>query len=135
MKKIVVVDGQGGRLGAMLVEAIKRDVPEAHVLAIGTNSIASSSMLKAGADAAATGENPVVVACRDADIIVGPVGIVCADALLGEITPKMAEAIGAARAEKLLIPVNRCGIQVVGVRAQSIADAVAEAVQRIRTDG
>jgi hypothetical protein len=135
MKKIVVVDGQGGRLGAMLVEAIKRDVPEAHVLAIGTNSIASSSMLKAGADAAATGENPVVVACRDADIIVGPVGIVCADALLGEITPKMAEAIGAARAEKLLIPVNRCGIQVVGVRAQSMADAVAEAVQRIRTDG
>lgn len=135
MKKIVVVDGQGGRLGAMLVEAIKRDVPEAHVLAIGTNSIASSSMLKAGADAAATGENPVVVACRDADIIVGPVGIVCADALLGEITPKMAEAIGAARAEKLLIPVNRCGIQVVGVRAQSMVDAVAEAVQRIRTDG
>ncbi len=134
MKKIVIVDGQGGRLGAMLVEAIKRDAPDSYVLAIGTNSAASAAMRKAGADAAATGENPVMVACRDADVIAGPIGIVCTDALLGEITPKMAAAIGAARAEKLLIPVNRCGIQVVGVRAQSMADAVAEAAARIRTD-
>ena len=87
--KIVVIDGQGGRLGKLLVEGVKARLPQAEVWALGTNSIATATMLKAGADEAATGENPVVVCCRKADLIVGPIGIVIADALLGEITPKM----------------------------------------------
>ncbi len=133
MKKVTVIDGQGGRLGALLTEAIKAAGLPCELLAVGTNTIAATAMLKAGADAAATGENPVVVACRDSDVILGPVGILCADALLGEITPKMAQAIGASKAEKLLVPVNRCGIRVIGVRTQSMADAVNEAVAALRT--
>ena len=105
--KIVVIDGQGGRLGQMVVEGIKKEGLKAEVLAIGTNSSATAAMLKAGADAAATGENPVVVACRSADIIVGPIGIVAADSLYGEITPAMALAVGQSRALKLLLPVIR----------------------------
>ena len=133
MKKIVVIDGQGGRLGALLCESIHKEAFDAEVFAIGTNSIATAAMMKAGADHGATGENPVVVACRDADVIVGPIGIVCADALLGEITPTMARAIGCARAEKLLIPVNRCSIHVVGSRVKSMSDAVSEAVETLRS--
>ena len=133
MKKIVVIDGQGGRLGALLCEAIQKEPLDAEVYAIGTNSIATAAMLKAGADHGATGENPVVVTCRDADVIVGPIGIVCADSLLGEITPNMAHAIGSARAEKLLVPVNRCSIHVVGTRVKSMADAVSEAVETLRS--
>ena len=90
--KIMVMDGQGGRMGKGIVEQIKRNFPEDEVLAVGTNSIATAAMLKAGADAGATGENPAVVGSRDADVIIGPMGIVIADSLLGEITPKMAVA-------------------------------------------
>lgn len=133
MKKIAVIDGQGGRLGALLCEAIKKEALLAEVYGIGTNSVATAAMLKAGADYGATGENPVVVACRDADVIVGPVGIVCADSLLGEITPKMALAIGGARAEKLLVPVNRCSIHVVGARQIGMGDAVSEAVTMLKS--
>ena len=91
MKKVTVIDGQGGRLGALLTEAIKAAGLPCELLAVGTNTIAATAMLKAGADAAATGENPVVVACRDSDVILGPVGILCADALLGEITKEECE--------------------------------------------
>ena len=91
--EILVIDGQGGGLGRQLVAAVKKAVPQAVVTAIGTNSAATSAMLKAGADRAATGENAVVVGCRRADVILGPIGIVMADALLGEITPAMAQAV------------------------------------------
>lgn len=133
MKKIVVIDGQGGRLGALLCEAIKKESFDAEVYGVGTNSVATAAMLKAGADYGATGENPVVVACRDADVVIGPVGIVCADALLGEITPQMAHAIGSAGAEKLLVPVNRCGIRVVGARQIGMADAVSESIALLKS--
>ena len=85
---IMVIDGQGGKMGKGLVEQLKKLCPEDEILAIGTNSIATAAMLKAGADAGATGENPAVVTSRTADIIVGPMGIVIADSLMGEITPK-----------------------------------------------
>ena len=104
----MVVDGQGGRLGASLTEKIKKACPEAEVLAIGTNSAATAAMLKAGADEGATGENPVKVASTRADVITGPVGIIMADSLLGEVTAKMAESITAAGAKKVLIPMNKC---------------------------
>ena len=93
--KIIVIDGQGGKMGKGVVEQLKKAHPGLELIAVGTNSIATSAMLKAGADAGATGENPVVVNSRDADIIIGPIGIVIANSLLGEITPAMAVAVGA----------------------------------------
>ena len=115
--EILVIDGQGGGLGRQLVAAVKKAVPQAVVTAIGTNSAATSAMLKAGADRAATGENAVVVGCRRADVILGPIGIVMADALLGEITPAMAQAVAQSDARRILNPANRCDTLVVGVSA------------------
>lgn len=98
--KIVIIDGQGGKMGKMIVEQLKEKYPSLQLIAIGTNSIATAAMMKAGADYGATGENPVVVASKDADIIIGPIGIVIADSMLGEVTPAMAKAIGQSKAEK-----------------------------------
>ena len=131
--KIVVMDGQGGRMGALLCEKIRKNQKElptgTELIAIGTNSAATAAMLKAGADCGATGENPVLVACRDADFIIGPLGILAADSLLGEVTPAMAVAVGSSRAQKLLLPVNRCNHHVVGVQDYSLAELTEEAVQ------
>src|SRR5690554_5015362 len=99
--KLLVIDGQGGRMGKLLVEQIRASFPDQHITAIGTNSIATSAMLKAGANEGATGENPVVCNAADADIIVGPIGIIIPDSLLGEITPAMAQALGRSRAQKI----------------------------------
>jgi len=120
--KIYVIDGQGGRMGKAIVEQIKARRPGDTVIAVGTNSIATAAMLKAGADAGATGENPVIVACREADVIIGPIGIVLADALYGEVTPAMARAIASCKAKKLLLPVNRCTNHVVGVQDLSLSE-------------
>lgn len=130
--KIVIIDGQGGRLGALLCEEIKRALPMLALTAIGTNSTATAAMLKAGADEGATGENPVIVAARSADVIIGPIGILAADALLGEVTPAMAVAIGQSQATKLLLPMNRCQNQVVGLRPLTMTELVAEACERLR---
>ena len=105
---VLVIDGQGGGLGKQLVAALSAQCPEARLTAVGTNSLAANAMRKAGAPRAATGENAVVVNCRSADIIVGPIGIVVADALLGEITPAMATAVCQSHAMRVLIPVNHC---------------------------
>ena len=135
MLKIAVIDGQGGRLGALTVAAVKeaKDI-ECEIYAIGTNSIATSAMMKAGADFGATGENSVKVVCRDADYIVGPIGIVSADSLLGEITPDMAVAIGQSRAVKFLIPINQCNNRVLGVQKLSMSDMIKEVVENLRAD-
>ena len=129
---VLVIDGQGGGLGRQLVAAISAACPEARLTAVGTNSLAASAMLKAGAARAATGENAVVVNCRRADLIVGPIGIVIADALLGEITPAMAAAVCQSRATRVLIPVNHCENYIVGVPEQPIGDLVAAAVQKVK---
>ena len=130
--KIVVIDGQGGRMGALLCEKIRKNQKKlptgTELIAIGTNSAATAAMLKAGADCGATGENPVLVACRDADFIIGPLGILAADSLLGEVTPAMAIAVGGSPAQKLLLPVNRCNHHVVGVQDYSMARLTDEAV-------
>lgn len=128
--KIVVIDGQGGSLGRALVEGIKGRV-DGEIYAIGTNSIATQVMLKAGADYGATGENPVAVNAGDADIIAGPIGILAADSLLGEITEKMASAVTKSRAQKVVIPVNRCRISVAGVGNMPFSDLVKSAVERV----
>lgn len=130
--KVLVIDGQGGGLGRQLVAAIAAACPEAELLAVGTNSLAASSMLKAGARRAATGENAVVVNCRTADVIVGPIGIVIADALMGEITPKMAMAVCQSNAKRVLVPINHCDNYVVGVPEQPIAQLVQAAAQKVK---
>lgn len=130
--KVVVIDGQGGRLGQLICEAVTKEQIECDLLAVGTNSIATSTMIKAGAKQGATGENPVVVACRDADVIMGPIGIVVADSLMGEITPTMAVAIGQSRAIKLLLPVSHCNNQVVGVPALSMSEMVVRAITDLK---
>ncbi len=132
---IMVIDGQGGKMGKNIVEQLKKRFPEDELLAIGTNSIATAAMLKAGADAGATGENPAIVGSRRADIIIGPMGIVIADSLLGEITPKMAVAIGQSSAKKVLIPVNRCQHFLVGCKELPLGEyvkLVAEEVEKIK---
>ena len=131
-KQILIIDGQGGLLGKQLVEAIRKTVPDAEITAVGTNSIATSSMLKAGAHQGATGENAVLVAVRHADIIAGPVGMVTADSLLGEITPAMAAAVGSSDAVKLLLPVNKCSNVVIGAGGKSTSELIEEAVDRIQ---
>ena len=129
--KIVIVDGQGGKLGKLLVEQLKQRCPQGQVYAIGTNSIATATMLKAGADFGATGENPVVRNVMDADVVLGPMGIVVAHAILGEVTPAMAEAVGGCRAVKLLVPMNSCGVWVAGVQEQPLSAYVAQLVDRV----
>lgn len=128
---ILIIDGQGGRIGSQLVISLKEKLPQASITAIGTNSIATSNMLKAGAEQAATGENPVLVACRHADIIAGPVGIVIADSLLGEVTPAMAAAVGSSTATKVLIPMNRCDHYIVGVLELPVGDLIQKALDMI----
>ena len=121
---ILVIDAQGGGIGKQIVSALKKRYPEQYITAVGTNSLATSAMLKAGADVAATGENPVIVCSRKAAVIVGPVGIVIADALLGEITAAMATAVGRSQAKRILVPVNHCDNYIVGVTDLSMTKLV-----------
>lgn len=129
---ILVIDAQGGGVGRQLVTAIKQNIPDASITAVGTNSAATSAMLKAGADNAATGENAVIVACRKADVIVGPIGIIIADALLGEVTPKMAAAVTQSNAVRVLIPFNHCDNIIVGISNYSMGELVQDAVKEIQ---
>ncbi len=128
---ILVIDAQGGGIGKQLVSALKSNFPAARIVAIGTNTIATSAMLKAGADDAATGENAVVVNSRRADVIAGPVGIVIADALLGEVTPLMAKAVAQSNARRILIPINHCDNIVVGVSDLNIGKLIRDVVDEI----
>ena len=129
---VLVIDGQGGGLGRQLVAALSAQCPDIRLVAVGTNSVAAQAMHRAGAQRAATGENAVVVNCRNADIIVGPIGIVIADALLGEITPAMAAAICQADAKRVLIPVNHCENFVVGVPEGPVSQLVQTAAQKVK---
>ena len=127
--QIVIIDGQGGSLGKSLVEAIKKRFEHVQVLAIGTNSLATSAMLRSGADGIATGENPVVVAARNADLIIGPLGIITADALHGEITPTMAAV--ANKAHKILLPISKCNVSIVGRQDLSLTEMIELALSEI----
>ncbi len=129
---VLVIDGQGGGLGRQLVAALSAQCPDVRLVAVGTNSVAAQAMHKAGAQRAATGENAVVVNCRRADVIVGPIGIVIADSLLGEITPAMAAAVCQSDATRVLIPINHCDNIVVGVPDQPIGQLVTAAVEKVK---
>lgn len=130
--RLLVVDAQGGGIGKQVVAAVKKQIPQIEITAVGTNSTATSVMLKAGADHAATGENAVIVGCRSADIIVGPIGIVIADSLYGEITPAIATAIGQSSARRILIPMNHCDNVIVGVDDLSIGRLLTGVLEKVR---
>lgn len=133
--KVLIIDGQGGGIGRQLVTEIKKALPETHITAVGTNTMATAAMHKAGADAAATGENAVVVGCRTADVIVGPVGIVIADALFGEVTPAMAVAIGQSCAKRILLPVNHCDNLIAGVTDLTMSVLIQSAISLLKENG
>ena len=128
---ILVIDGQGGQLGSQLIKTIRANYKDAKVIAVGTNATATAAMLKAGAHQASTGENPVVVACRKADVIIGPVGIVIADAMFGEITPKMAVSVGQADAVRILLPVNKCDNLVAGVPDLNLSTLIEDVMVKL----
>ena len=127
-KVIMVVDAQGGGLGKQLIGSIKKELEDVHVVAVGTNSIATSAMLKAGADEAATGENAIKVVAKKADVIIGPIGMVIADAMLGEITPGIACAVAQADARRILIPFSNCDNYIAGVSDFSMGRLMADAL-------
>lgn len=130
--KILVIDAQGGGIGKQVVAAVKKQLPELTITAVGTNSIATAAMLKAGADHAATGENAVVVVgCKKANVIIGPIGIVIADAMFGEVTPAMATAVGQSSAKRLLIPVNHCDNIIAGVSDLSVGRLIDSAIKEL----
>lgn len=129
---ITIIDGQGGQLGAQLVREISAQFPTLELTAIGTNAVATAAMLKAGAKKIATGENPVVVACRTANVIIGPIGIIIADSLLGEVTEKMALAVSRANAIRILIPLNKCENLIAGVPNLNTGVLIADAVEKVK---
>ncbi|MBP5660622.1 MAG: DUF3842 family protein [Lachnospiraceae bacterium] len=133
--KVLIIDGQGGKLGALITESIVKEKIDCELYAVGTNVLATSAMLKAGAANGATGENPVKVLSSDADVIIGPIGITVADALLGEVTPEMAIAVGQSKATKLLLPVSHCNNRIIGVKNLSMSDMVKETVEILKNIG
>ena len=131
---IMVVDAQGGGLGKQLITLIRKELPNVHIIAVGTNSVASSTMLRAGADEAATGENSVRVVSKKVDVIIGPVGMVIADAMLGEITKEMAYAIAQSPAKRIMIPFNNCNNYIAGTSEISTGKLIADAVSKLKAE-
>ena len=129
---VLVIDGQGGNIGKQIVKSVALACPEVELLAVGTNSIATENMIKAGAQSAATGENAVIVASRRADVIIGPIGIVIADALMGEVTPSMSAAVGQSAAEKILIPITKCHTEIAGIGPEKTSDLIDDAVKKLK---
>ena len=129
--KILVIDGQGGRIGRGMIELLKKGGFRGDIIAVGTNSSATEAMMKAGADRGATGDNPVAVNAAEADIITGPVGIIAANSLMGEVTPRMAYSVAASRAKKVLIPMNRCKIVMAGTEELPLNEYISRAAQLI----
>lgn len=131
--KLLVIDGQGGGVGKSLVQAFKATLPGQAVMAVGTNAAATGAMLRAGADSAATGESAICYQCQSADVIVGVMGILHANAMLGEISPAIAAAVSASPAQKVLLPMERCGLHVVGVGKQTLDQAIQGAVAKVQS--
>ena len=129
---VLVIDGQGGQLGGQIIKLLKENFDELDITAVGTNATATATMLKAGAKQAATGENSVIVACRKTDIVIGPIGIVVADSMLGEVTPKMAVAVGQADAVRILLPVNRCDNIIAGIPELSVTDVLQDMLAKVK---
>ncbi|MCI8500989.1 MAG: DUF3842 family protein [Oscillospiraceae bacterium] len=126
---IAVVDGQGGGIGKAITARLRAELPVAHVRALGTNSAATNAMLKAGAQDGATGENAIVCNAEKADLIMGVLAILTPNSLLGELTPKMAAAIGGSGARKILIPVDRCNLQIPFAEKNTLQQHIEKSVE------
>lgn len=131
--KIVVIDGQGGGMGKSIIENIRKKYIDVEIIAVGTNSLATSAMLKAGASAGATGENAVIFNCREADIIAGPVGICFANSMHGEISPSLASAVSSSKAQKLLIPMSKCHATIIGISEKPFGAYIEEMMEKLST--
>ena len=129
MKKLVVIDGQGGGVGKSIVAAIKQLAPSQRVIALGTNVQATAAMLRAGADAGATGESAIRYQCKSADVIAGVAGILHANAMMGEISPGIAAAVSLSEGQKVLVPLERCGLMIAGVGKQPLDSLIREAAR------
>jgi len=127
--KLIVIDGQGGGVGRSLITALKSRMPDQPVIALGTNAQATAAMLKAGADAAATGESAIRYQCKTADIILGVTGILHANAMMGEISPGIAAAVSLSEGQKILIPLERCGLNIAGVGKQPLDSLIRQAAE------
>ena len=130
--RILVIDGQGGGIGRSLVELLVKNFPDAEVGVTGTNSIATETMLKGGPSFAATGENAIIFNAAEADVIIGPAGIIMANALHGEISPAIAMAVSSSKAKVVLIPMNHCRAYIAGVEEKKVAEYLQDAVDIIR---
>jgi len=132
--KVAVVDGQGGGIGKAITEKLRKEFGERmEIYAFGTNALATAALLKAGANEGATGENAIIQNMSEMDIIVGPLGIIVAHSMLGELTPRMAEAIAKSKARKLLLPINRVRIDVIGAKAEPLPHLVNELLLQVKT--
>jgi len=129
---ILVIDGMGGGIGKAIIEHIKSEIPNAIITAVGTNSIATSAMLKAGANNGATGENAVVFNCIKADFIIGVTGIIFANSMHGEISPAMAAAVSSSSAHKILLPIDKCSVTVLGVAEKPLQSYINEIPAKIK---
>jgi hypothetical protein len=130
--RIAVIDGQGGGIGRLITEQIRKNLPKTKIIALGTNSIATSLMLKAGANEGASGENAIVENVGEVDIIVGPLGIILAHSMRGELTAKMAEAIARSKAQKFLLPLTLLKVEVIGVQAEPLPHQVEQLINRLK---
>lgn len=131
--RIAVIDGQGGGIGKAIVDKLRKELAnQIEIIALGTNALATSTMLKAGADEGASGENAIVYSCKNADIIVGAVGIIVANSMLGEFTPKMTQAIAESPAKKMLIPLNRCNLEVIGTTGEPLPKLIEHFVDSVK---
>lgn len=130
--KIAVIDGQGGGIGGTIVEKLRAEFPEINIIALGTNSVATGRMLKAGANQGATGENAVIYNVKDVDIIMGVVAILMPNAMMGELSPRMAEAIGSSNAIKILIPLEKCNIRIAMDGDNNLGKCVEYSVQLVK---
>ena len=133
-KTVVVIDGQGGGLGKAVIEKLKKADLDIYILGIGTNTVATTVMLKAGADDAVTGENAILYNVQYADYVIGGIGVIAANAMLGEISPAMANAVSSSRALKLIIPVNKCNFYVAGIQDNGLSEKIEEVICKIKID-
>lgn len=132
--RIAVIDGQGGGIGKAIIERLRyAEIPNVTILALGTNSAATLQMKKAGADEGATGENAIIYNMNKVDIVMGVIAILNANSMLGELSPAIAASVGGSKAEKVLLPVNRCGIHVVGTKDMSISSYIDEAILTVES--
>ena len=130
--KIAVVDGQGGGIGKAVVEEVRKAFPDLYILALGTNALATGQMLKAGATEGATGENAIIHNKEHVDVVIGVVGILCANSMMGELSPAMAQAIGGSHTHKVLLPINRCHIHVVSVAETGLSRHIRNVIDELR---